>query len=391
MFTNDDDKKKVELTPEQDANMTYSESDLKNVDKAMVPPTRESIVQQDKKIPTPEIVNGQWVEPNISGTDASVSGGNSTGTGVGTTTTTTAVEEQPYIADWSKGWEKGMSWLKTEKGQKAMPTEVIQDYNRWAKNNGKEPLDAFQFYPWLQKYDATKTIGENEKEQRKAKNQEKWERIGNVLSHIGNFVGTLTGAPSQKLETGQEMTKRQQELYDKVMKQRQLSTRDMMSAYYKQLAEERKREIAEQTRKYKEAEQNRKDKESGSRIRVNDSTIEKNQAQEDATRTKAAAYNRNMEAKTRLANRQAQNLENGQPINGARSSRRSGSRRRQKVSDVYDKQTKTVKEKNDDGTVTTTTTTSYVPKGSTAKRSNTSNTPPSRSTSNNTPPSRRKK
>ena len=385
MAKNDDKK----ITPEQEANMTYTESDLENVGKGI--PTRASIIQEESKIPMPEIINGQFVQPDVSGGKNGSAGSNGTSTGVVGTGTT---EEPGYLADWSKGWEKGMSWLKAEKGQKAMPTEVIQDYNRWAKNNGKEPLDAFQFYPWLAKYDATKSIGENEKDERRRKNQEKWERIGNVLSHIGNFFGTLNGAPSQKLESGQELTKRQQDLYDKVLRQRELSNRDMMSAYYRQLAEERQREVAESNRRYREQEAGRKEKDSDSRRRVNESTVEKNQAQRDATRSKTAAYVKNMAAKTKVAIGQARNLENGLQMNGSKvKGGSSGRRSRLRVSDLYDKKTITTRQKNDDGSVTVTTVRTNVPKG---KVSSLGNTPPNRRNKNtanndNVAPTRRKK
>ncbi len=157
----------------------------------------------------------------------------------------TLVEKElpSYLADWSVGFDKGLHYLWSEKGQKAKPTEVIQDYNRWAKENGKEPLDAFTTYPFLLQYDPTKSIGENEKEERKRKSQEKWEQIGNVLSHVGNFIGTALGAPSQQLESGIQLTERQRKVRDATLAQRRQSAIDMLAQLNKDRAEARAAEL----------------------------------------------------------------------------------------------------------------------------------------------------
>lgn len=152
-------------------------------------------------------------------------------------------DEQPYLADWSNGFDKGLHWLWSENGQKAKPTEVIQDYNRWAKENGQDPLDAFTMYPFLTQYDPTKSIGETEAEERRRKSQEKWEQIGNVLSHVGNFIGTAIGAPNQQLETGAQLTERQRKLRDATLAQRRQSALDMLQQLNKDRADARAAEL----------------------------------------------------------------------------------------------------------------------------------------------------
>lgn len=162
-------------------------------------------------------------------------------------------DEQPYLADWSNGFDKGLHWLWSENGQKVKPTEVIQDYNRWAKENGQDPLDAFTMYPFLTQYDPTKSIGETEAEERRRKSQEKWEQIGNVLSHVGNFIGTAIGAPNQQLETGAQLTERQRKLRDATLAQRRQSALDMLAQLNKDRADARAKENYDLTERYRES------------------------------------------------------------------------------------------------------------------------------------------
>lgn len=135
--------------------------------------------------------------------------------------------------------------------------EAMINYNQWAKENGKEPLDFGTVWAMFNENDPTKTVEDSEKAAKKAASQEKFERIGNFLSHLGNFIGTLQGAPSQQLESGVELSKRQQELKDKTLAQRKQGWQDIYSAYKQKKADElaaKNAEIKQQQLEMKERE-----------------------------------------------------------------------------------------------------------------------------------------
>lgn len=254
------------LTDEQKAAMTYTADEMER-GKFQAPSLKDA---QQEAIAVPGVGDRSY---GNSGASGSSGGGLSYGPVAG--------EESPsHIADWSNGWEKGLQWLWTEKGQQAKPAEVIADYNSWAKENGQAPLDALQFYPWLMKYDATKSIAENEAEEKKRKRREKWEQIGNVLIHAGNFIGTLTGAPSMKLESGVQLTQRQQKMRDDLLAQRRNQANDMLSQYYKQRAEERQRELANSTINYNNIRADEVGRESGRKDALNASRIDTEHARQ---------------------------------------------------------------------------------------------------------------
>lgn len=254
------------LTDEQKAAMTYTADEMER-GKFQAPSLKDT---QQEAIAVPGVGDRSY---GNSGASGSSGGGLSYGPVAG--------EESPsHIADWSNGWEKGLQWLWTEKGQQAKPAEVIADYNSWAKENGQAPLDALQFYPWLMKYDATKSIAENEAEEKKRKRREKWEQIGNVLIHAGNFIGTLTGAPSMKLESGVQLTQRQQKMRDDLLAQRRNQANDMLSQYYKQRAEERQRELANSTINYNNIRADEVGRESGRKDALNASRIDTEHARQ---------------------------------------------------------------------------------------------------------------
>ena len=172
-----------------------------------------------------------------------------------------AAPESEYLADWSKGFNNVMFGDASGKpagtvnsaGKDIPISKAIADYNKWAKENNGESLDAFTLYPMLSKYDATKSLADNEKEEKKRKRQERWQQIGNVLSHIGNFVGTAMGAPNQQtLEDPIKLTERQKKLRDDTIKQRQLQASDMLKIYYQDIANKRAEETQRKNAAYQE-------------------------------------------------------------------------------------------------------------------------------------------
>lgn len=144
-----------------------------------------------------------------------------------------AVEPQ-YQSDWSKGFFPA---LDTYKGRQIPIIQAISDYNKWATDTGNKPLDVMSTMAALQDRDPNKSIADNEETERRARSNERWERIGNLLSHFGNFIGTTKGAPSQQLETGQALTARQKQLRDATLALRDKRNSAMMDAYLKDLAQ----------------------------------------------------------------------------------------------------------------------------------------------------------
>lgn len=147
-------------------------------------------------------------------------------------------ERKKNAPDWSTGFMNVI-----QNGYEGSIMQGVSDYNRWATDNDQPPLDAFEVFPLLQQYDTTKSYQENVDDEKKLKRQERWEQIGSVLSHVGNLVGTILGAPSQKLTTGAELTDRQHKLRDYTMKQRREAANDMMALYYKDRADQRANEL----------------------------------------------------------------------------------------------------------------------------------------------------
>ena len=91
--------------------------------------------------------------------------------------------------------------------QQMKPYDIMRDYQK----NGDGNWSAFM--PWLSSLgDADKTVAANAARQKKAENQAKWEQWGNLFMHLGNFFGTVQGAPSQKIESAQELTDRQRKI-----------------------------------------------------------------------------------------------------------------------------------------------------------------------------------
>lgn len=134
-------------------------------------------------------------------------------------------------------WTNGFSKDAVQQSGKSI-ADAYNDYNQWAKENGKDPLDFFDVWTMFNNKDLTKSVEENVVDEKKAKRKEDWERVGNFLNHLANFVGTTQGAPSQQLESGIELTKRQQALRDKTLAQRQSTARDMIAAYRQKKADE---------------------------------------------------------------------------------------------------------------------------------------------------------
>nr|DAE99821.1 MAG TPA: hypothetical protein [Caudoviricetes sp.] len=112
--------------------------------------------------------------------------------------------------------------------QQMKPYDIMRDYQK----NGDGNWSAFM--PWLSSLgDADKTVAANAALQKKAENQAKWEQWGNLFMHLGNFFGTVQGAPSQKIESAQELTDRQRKIREATDALRAKGYNQMMVNIYK--------------------------------------------------------------------------------------------------------------------------------------------------------------
>lgn len=87
------------------------------------------------------------------------------------------------------------------------PYDIMRDYQKNGDGNWSV------FMPWLNTLgDGDKTVAANEALKKKAERKAKMEQWSNFLLHLGNFIGTTQGAPSQKIESAQELTDRQRKI-----------------------------------------------------------------------------------------------------------------------------------------------------------------------------------
>lgn len=137
----------------------------------------------------------------------------------------TALDTTGITIDWSR------PYAEIEQNpilQQMKPYDIMRDYQK----NGDGNWSAFM--PWLSSLgDADKTVAANAALQKKAENQAKWEQWGNLFMHLGNFFGTVQGAPSQKIESAQELTDRQRKIREATEALRQKGYDQMMVNIWK--------------------------------------------------------------------------------------------------------------------------------------------------------------
>lgn len=132
--------------------------------------------------------------------------------------------------------------------QQMKPYDIMRDYQK----NGDGNWSAFM--PWLSSLgDADKTVAANAALQKKAENQAKWEQWGNLFMHLGNFFGTVQGAPSQKIESAQELTDRQRKIREATEALRAKGYNQMMMNIYKDRQDKQAQMQAEAAAKANEA------------------------------------------------------------------------------------------------------------------------------------------
>ena len=132
--------------------------------------------------------------------------------------------------------------------QQMKPYDIMRDFEK--NGNG----DWASFMPWLQSLgDVDKTIAANAALQKKAERQAKWEQLGNLFQHIGNFFGTAIGAPEQKVESAQALTERQRKLRKGTDALRQKGYDQMMANIWKDRANKQAQMQAEAAAKANDA------------------------------------------------------------------------------------------------------------------------------------------
>lgn len=132
--------------------------------------------------------------------------------------------------------------------QQMKPYDIMRDYQKNGDGNWSS------FMPWLSSLgDADKTVAANAALQKKAENQAKWEQWGNLFMHLGNFFGTVQGAPSQKIESAQELTDRQRKIREATEALRDKGYNQMMVNIYKDRQDKQAQMQAEAAAKANEA------------------------------------------------------------------------------------------------------------------------------------------
>lgn len=132
--------------------------------------------------------------------------------------------------------------------QQMKPYDIMRDYQK----NGDGNWAAFM--PWLSQLgDADKTVAANEAMRKKAERQAKMEQWSNFFMHLGNFFGTTQGAPSQKIESAQELTERQRKLREGTDAFRQKGYDQMMANIWKDRANKQAQMQAEAAAKANDA------------------------------------------------------------------------------------------------------------------------------------------
>ena len=132
--------------------------------------------------------------------------------------------------------------------QQMKPYDIMRDFEK--NGNG----DWATFMPWLSNLgDADKTVAANAALQKKAERQAKWEQLGNLFQHVGNFFGTAIGAPEQKVESAQALTERQRKLREGTDALRQKGYDQMMVNIWKDRANKQAQMQAEAAAKANDA------------------------------------------------------------------------------------------------------------------------------------------
>lgn len=140
-------------------------------------------------------------------------------------------DDHKYLADWSK--DNFYNIITQGDGKNIPLAQAIGDYNLWASKHNGTPLDMYQIYPLLQSKDISKSFEQNVEDEKTRKRKERWQQIGNVLSHMANLYSTIHYAPSQDIEDGRQLTERQQRIWDAERRERNNNVNAWLNLWYK--------------------------------------------------------------------------------------------------------------------------------------------------------------
>lgn len=164
--------------------------------------------------------------------------------------------------------------------QQMKPYDIMRDYQK----NGDGNWSAFM--PWLSSLgDGDKTVAANEALKKKAERQAKMEQWSNFLMHLGNFFGTVQGAPSQKIESAQELTDRQRKIRESTDSLRAKGYDQMMVNIWKdrqdkqaQMQAEAAAKANEKLAEYRGSLKNQVESLTGPKIKVQQTIADKNES-----------------------------------------------------------------------------------------------------------------
>lgn len=176
-------------------------------------------------------------------------------------------------------WGSGMSMADAYNQGKHSWADIYADRRAWGKANNS-PVDNFEavmLFP--RSHDVEKSKTQNEDDIKKAERKEKFDKIGNFLTHLGNFVGAAGfGGLDVKPEDPIKFTERQQRLKDKADALRRAYNKEWLSNLYRQQAADRQAEVAKANAEYKATQAKAAQQRADDNTRVSDSRIERYQA-----------------------------------------------------------------------------------------------------------------
>ncbi len=145
---------------------------------------------------------------------------------------------QQKSVDEFKPWEQ--SFADYAKHNERSISDAYTRYNKLREENGLPIAQATDYMAVLMDRDANKSVAQNEAEAKKLARQEKWQKIGNMLLHLGNFGGAVAGNTFvPQTESAVELTARQKKVRDAVLAQRNAYNQNLLTQIYKDRADQR--------------------------------------------------------------------------------------------------------------------------------------------------------
>lgn len=237
-----------DLTPKRPATAVTPITDFPSNDGLSVPSEPVTSPEQTPTPPSGDSSAAQATSTTATApidTNGLVAGNQPSFTQQPTEDVTKVTPNQGISIDWSKPYG---DIEQNPLLQQMKPYDIMRDFEK--NGNG----DWATFMPWLSSLgDADKTVAANAALQKKAERQAKWEQLGNLFQHVGNFFGTAIGAPEQKVESAQALTERQRKLREGTEALRQKGYDQMMVNIWKDRQNKQAQMQAEAAAKANEA------------------------------------------------------------------------------------------------------------------------------------------